>query len=139
MPLFRASEQRHERRSTGSLRVNKSVPIFCSPTSSAPLDSSTCSTMPLAARSPVRRSARRPPHRPSTCYASRKTSRPPGSACPAPTSKTSHSLNASNATTVPTPSTTWIRLIGRPPVMASTFLSRTTSGWPTSCAAAKAK
>jgi hypothetical protein len=102
-------------------------------------DFSTFSTMPSPARSPVRRSARRLPPLPSTCCASRKTSRPRGSACSAPTSKTSPGLNALNATTVPIPSITWIRLTDRPPVMESTSLTRITNGWPTSCVAAKAK
>jgi hypothetical protein len=69
----------------------------------------------------------------------KETSRPRGSACSAPTSKTSPGLNALNATTVPIPSITWIRLTDRPPVMESTSLTRITNGWPTSCVAAKAK
>lgn len=48
-------------------------------------------------------------------------------------------LNALNVMTDRTPSTTWIRLTGRPLVMGWTFRSRTTNGWPTSCAAAKAR
>ena len=48
-------------------------------------------------------------------------------------------LNVPNGTTVPTPSTTWIRRTGRPLVMASISRSRTTNGWPTSCGAAKAR
>lgn len=114
-------------------------PQKLSPTSSALPDCFICSTMPLRARSLVRHSELRPPARPLICCGSTKVSRPPGSVCPAPTLKTCHCWNALNATTVPIPSITWTRLNGRPPGTGSTFRSRTTNGWPTSCAAAKAR
>lgn len=56
-----------------------------------------------------------------------------------PTSKISPGLNAQNATTALTRSTTWIRLTGRQPVMAWIFRSKTTSAWPTLCGAAKGR
>src|SRR5690606_24766123 len=77
--------------------------------------------------------------RPLTCGGLRKTSRPPGSVCPAPTWKTCLGWNAPNATTVPTPSITWTRLTGRPPATAWTFRSKITSGWPILCVAVKAR
>jgi hypothetical protein len=68
-----------------------------------------------------------------------ETSRPPGSACPAPTLKISPGLNVPNAMIVLTPSITWTRLTGRLQVMGWTFRSRTTNAWLTSCAVVRGR
>ena len=68
-----------------------------------------------------------------------KTCLLPGSACPAPTSKTCPGLSAPSATTGRTPSTTWIHLTGRPLDTASTSRLKTMSAWLILCGAAKAR
>ena len=69
----------------------------------------------------------------------KKTCLQPGSAWPAPTSKTCPGLSVQSATTGRTPSTTWTRLTGRPLATAWTSRLRTTSRWLTLCGAVKAR